>query len=86
MDARKELTAAVVLLIFGVAVLPALIYLVGVIIIGPYEGDGGIGGLYGSLLRALGEPQAAAWLLILSPYAVVQLLRAALLLRPRKTM
>lgn len=86
LEPRKELVTAVLLLVFGVAILPALIYLVGTLVVGPYEDGSGISGLYGKLFQALIEPQAAAWLLILSPYVVVVLLRAVIALGPRKSM
>ena len=81
LDPKKELLAAALSFGFGLGVLPALIYLVGTVVVGTYEGDGGLAALYSELFRALGDTQAAAWLLVLSPYLVVQLLRAACALR-----
>jgi len=78
---RRELVAAALLILFGLAALPGLIYLVGTTIIGAYENEGGIGTFYDSIFQALTSPRATAWLLILSPYFVVQLLRAVVALR-----
>lgn len=81
---RREFTIGALLLFFGIAVLPALIYLVGTVVIGPYEGDG-IASLYAAILAGAGNLEPVPWLLILSPYLVVQLLRVMLALRrPRR--
>jgi len=64
---------------FGLVVLPFLIYLAGVMTLGPYEGGlmAFLGSLYGSFVRL--EP--TAWLLLLAgPYALFWVLR--LLTRP----
>jgi hypothetical protein len=81
---RKELITAMLLLAFGIALLPALIYFVGTTVVGPFEDAYGLAGLYTNLLQALVEPQVAAWLLVVSPYLVVQLLRAVIALRPSR--
>lgn len=63
---------------FGIVVLPLLVYLVGALTLGPYEG--GIGSflakLYGDFVRLA----PTAWLLLLGPYVLFWALR--LLTRP----
>lgn len=73
--ARKELVLALVLVGFGLFGLPAAIYVVGVELIGPYEGDSGALGLGFEIVSALLRPSWTAWVLVLSPYLVVQLFR-----------
>jgi hypothetical protein len=82
---KKELTLAAALLGFGVLLLPYAIYLVGQQVVGEYEGDGGPVGLGVAIWTALVQGQWAAWLLVLSPYLVIQLLRlGAKIRRARK--
>lgn len=71
---KNEAILAVLLFAFGLFVLPVAIYFVGQQIIGDYEGDGVIG-LVLALWSALVRADAVAWILVLSPYLVVQLLR-----------
>jgi len=66
---------AVVLLIFGTIALPVSIYFVGLEVIGPYEGEGGPGSLMFTIWHALINGELTAWILVLSPYLVIQLLR-----------
>ncbi len=78
---KRELRYLGLIAGFGLILLPFLIYLAGVLTLGPYEGGLGafLGSLYGSLVRL--EP--AAWLLLLAgPYALFWVLR--LLTRPRR--
>ena len=85
---KRELAIAAVLLAFGLVVLPYAIYFVGVQIIGDYESEDGALGLGLTIWSALAGGEWAAWVLVLSPYAVVQLLRLAVRVarfRPRVT-
>lgn len=79
----KEALLALALLAFGLFCLPALVYLVGQRIIGPYEG-GGLYGFYEAIGFSLAAGRPAAWLLALSPYLVVQLVRFGAWLRRRR--
>lgn len=74
---RFELILAITLLAFGMLVLPMAVYWVGQLAIGGYESDAGMDGLIAALWGDLGRGGLAAWLLVLSPYAVIQLLRGA---------
>ncbi len=74
---RKELIIAGVLILFGIAVLPFLVYLVGGAVVGPYEGGEGVGTLYQAILRGLVGLNPATWLLVLSPLTCIELLRYA---------
>jgi hypothetical protein len=75
---KSELILAGSLIGFGLLLLPLAIYVVGIQIIGPYEGEGGAFGLLASILGALARGDWAAWVLTLSPYVVVQLGRLGL--------
>jgi len=58
--------------------MPFLIYLAGVLTLGPYEG--GLPAFLGSLLRAVFTATPSAWLLIAGPYLLFSAVR--LLTRP----
>lgn len=72
---RRELIIAVAMLGFGFFVLPAAIYGFGVRVVGTYAGDNGLLGLAESIWVDLLRLAPAAWILVLSPYALVQALR-----------
>lgn len=81
---KKELALALGLVCFGLFLLPLAIYAVGAEIIGPYDGEGGAFALAFDVWSALVRPSLTAWVLVLSPYLVVQLVRLALrILRPQ---
>jgi len=80
----REVLLALGLTAFGLIVLPALIYAVGQRLVGEYAD--GIAGLYAAVGDALVSGNPFAWLLILSPYLCILLIRCILWLRPsRKT-
>jgi hypothetical protein len=60
---------------FGLAVLPALVYLVGQALLGAYRPDAGMGAFYSDLYGHLGAFSPGAWLLVMGPYLAVQFLR-----------
>ena len=74
---RREIIIGAVLFAFGFFVLPLAIYWVGREMIGNYSADASAGALtlaesiWADLLRF----RLAAWVLVLAPYAAVQLLR-----------
>jgi hypothetical protein len=70
-----ELLAAGASLAVGVALMPILIFYIGVATLGRYEGAS-LGALFGSVFNGLKEPSPAAWLVILGPYALYLLFRA----------
>lgn len=70
----KELLIAAILLSFGTLLLPVAVFMVGQQILGSYEG-GGVADLSQAVWSALLAGRASAWLLVLSPYLVIQLLR-----------
>jgi hypothetical protein len=78
----KEALLALGLIAFGLICLPGMIFFVGQQIIGEYEL--GILGLYEAMAESLASGSLAAWSLILSPYAVVQLWRVGLWLRRQR--
>jgi hypothetical protein len=63
---------------FGLLVLPLLVYLAGVLTLGPYEG--GVLAFLGSLYMAFLTLKPSAWVLLLGPYGLFWIVR--LLTRP----
>lgn len=74
---KFELVLAMTLLAVGMLVLPVGVYWVGQLVIGGYESDAGVAGLIGAIWDDLGRGSPAAWILVLSPYVVIQLFRIA---------
>jgi hypothetical protein len=74
---RRELIIGAALFAFGFFVLPLAIYWVGQELIGDYAADAGAFTLAESIWADLLSFRLAAWLLVLSPYCAVQLLRLA---------
>ena len=68
---QPRLTTLLMLVLAGFLLAPIAVYIFGVNLFAPYEGDGGLpgflGSVYGDALR--GEP--AAWALLLTPAAFV---------------
>ena len=81
---KKEALLAAVLLGIGLFVLPPAVYWVGQQIVGPYESDAGLLGLVGQIWSEFFRGAPAAWLLVASPYAFVQLLRLAVHAKRRR--
>jgi len=75
---RREFDIAAIAFSFGLLVMPFLIYLAGVLTLGPYEG--GLLAFLGSLLGAFFTARPTAWLLVLGPYLLFTALR--LITRP----
>lgn len=81
---RFELILASIWLGVGLFVLPAVIFGVGVAVLGPYgDGSKGLGSFYGDFFAGLAEPGGRPWLIALGPLIVISLLRAVFLV-PRK--
>jgi hypothetical protein len=78
-----EILLASILLAFGLFALPALIYLVGATLLGPYiEGDApsnGVALFYRNFFADLAAPSGRAWLIALGPLLVIGLFRLAFL-------
>jgi hypothetical protein len=70
---RRELRIAGLWFGFGLLVMPFLIYLAGVLTLGPYEG--GLLSFLGSLLAAFFTLKVTAWLLVLGPYLLFTAIR-----------
>jgi hypothetical protein len=75
---RRELGFLALWLAFGLLVMPLLIYLAGVLTLGPYEG--GLPSFLGSLYVPFFTATPSAWLLVLGPYLLFTAVR--LLTRP----
>jgi hypothetical protein len=72
---RYELLLAGVMFVIGLVPVPVAVYFVGQVIVGPYEGETGLLGLIGQIASDLVSFRPGAWILVLSPYLIVQLLR-----------
>ena len=72
---KREFALFLGCLLVGVLLLPIAIYIVGLSFFGSYEG-GGIGAFYGAIHADIREFDPVIWFLVLSPYLVLQLLRA----------
>lgn len=75
---KKELTIAAALIGAGLLLLPLAVYWVGQRIVGDYESDAGLWGLLTDIWLDFFSLELGAWLLVLSPYATIQLVRLAL--------
>ena len=69
-----ELVAAGVALVFGVALMPVLIFYTGAATLGRYEGAS-VGKLYSSLIQGIGESSVASWAVLLGPYGLYLLFK-----------
>jgi len=80
----RETLLALTLVALGLFGLPACVYLVGQQLVGEYEA--GLPGLYEAIADGLMSGHELTWLMILSPYLSVQIVRFWLRLgRPRPT-
>jgi hypothetical protein len=71
---RKNLLPVAIGLLVGIVALPALIYGVGVAVLGPYDG-GSIAGTYKIVLGGLAHGSIASWIVVLGPLLLWQLAR-----------
>jgi hypothetical protein len=76
---RFELIFASLWLAFGLFLLPAVIYMVGTLLLGPYGENQGLGAFYADFFKDLVEPAGRAWVLALGPLVVVSILRLVFL-------
>jgi hypothetical protein len=72
---RRELILAASCLGFGLFVLPALIYLVGVPLLGAYGGGPHIGSFYGDFFRNLISGTGRTWFIVIGTYLLITVLR-----------
>lgn len=75
MDPAHDKSWLLAALLFGVLVLPFLVYATGSQLLGPYSG-GGAGAFISDHLGALGRLRWHAWALVLGPVAVIAAWRA----------
>lgn len=82
---RRELILAGILVAAGALLLPVAIYFTGQALLGPYSDEGhGLGRLYGDIFSDLAAGFVPAWILVLSPWLGIQVLRLALVPLHRK--
>jgi hypothetical protein len=71
---RKEAIILAILLPFGIVFMPSAAYVVGGVVFGDYAGDG-FAGFFSTIGAKLLAGHWVAWLLVASPYLIVQCLR-----------
>ena len=71
---RKEALLLLILFATGIVLMPAVIYFIGQLIFGNYGGDG-FGGFFSAIGKKLITADGVAWLLVASPYLILQCLR-----------
>jgi len=81
---RKELLVAAALLSFGLTALPLSVYWVGMRVVGEYYLESGLSDFVWHIWSDLAAGSVLAWILIVSPYLIIQLLRLALILWRRR--
>lgn len=79
---RRELWFAGGALFVGLIAVPLLIYVVGVLTLGPYA-SGGLGAFLADFFLGLVRGWPAAWAIVLGPYAGILLLRTTRLVLRR---
>ena len=72
---NRELIGLAVGLVFGLAVAPPLVWVVGSKALGPYAG-GGIGAFLAAFYRGLWSGTFGYWMIVVGPYLVALLVRA----------
>jgi len=80
--ARFELAFASGLLAFGLFALPAIVFVVGVTLLGPYGENRGMGAFYANFFRDLAEPSGRTWAIAIGPLLLVSVVRLLWLRRP----
>lgn len=75
---KKELVLASSLIGAGLLLLPLAVYWVGQQVVGDYESEAGLWDLLTSIWSDFFSLRLSAWLLVLSPYLTIQLVRLAL--------
>ena len=78
---RFELIAGSVLLALGLFAVPAVVYLVGIKMLGPYGEGSGLGTFYANFFGDLASGTGRAWSLALGPLVVISLVRLLFLKR-----
>ena len=62
------------LVLFGLFVMPALIYLAGVYTLDAYH-NGGLGALYADIFRGLFVPRPSCWIVVFGPFVFLSFAR-----------
>ena len=82
---KREVAIGAGMLVFGLFVVPLAIYAVGRRLVGEYSADSGALALAEQIWADFLSLHPAAWLLVLCPYVVVQLVRGVRRVwRPRR--
>jgi len=75
MRLTKELLIAAVMLVFGLVPVPMLVYWVGNQIVGEYGAEGGVWALVQNVWSDLAAGNVVAWILVVSPWLILQVWR-----------
>jgi hypothetical protein len=67
---RRSLRSLLLVIAAGAVIAPVVVYLFGVTVFAPYEGQGGLPGFLGSVYGSALAGSSAAWVLLLSPAAL----------------
>ena len=68
---RGVVSTSIAIICLGAVIAPVAVYLFGVLLIGPYEGEGRALGFLGSVYGDALAGSPAAWALLLSPAAMI---------------
>ena len=74
---KKELLLAATLLSCGLLPLPVVVYWVGSRVVGEYSAESGLWGLIWNVWTDFATGSVLAWILVVSPYLLIQLLRVS---------
>jgi hypothetical protein len=72
---KFEATTLGLALLFGLLVMPALIYLAGLVALGSYA-NGGLFSMYADFFKGLFEPRLSNWIVLIGPFVFLSLIRA----------
>jgi hypothetical protein len=75
MNRNKEIAILVAALAVGALLGPMIVFLVGQAVFGPYAGGAGMGTFYGQFWRELANADPIPWMMLISPYLLLQWLR-----------
>jgi hypothetical protein len=70
----QEAGLAALALALGFGIMPVLIFFIGSLVLGRYEGAG-LARMYDSVYRGLGSGSLASWVVVLGPYGLYLLFR-----------
>ena len=73
MSRMKQFGIKMMLVLVSLIIVPVCGYLVGGLIVGPYEGSGGLPGYLGQIISRAFSGERSAWILMLTPAIIVSI-------------